>query len=193
MDANKLEQYFLEYVFNPDKEVMEQNQTVIVDNASIGKAYEISWKNKKKDAVEDWLLQRFDDNSKSKDPDEKVTIAQLDYQNNYSKSQAEGGTEGMSKTDELQWLKDFIEKHDLRRRRLVELGRLYTCDVMYLPQHFFECNPVEGIWRAIKPRYLSLSREIPWRERLQRAYDETMTEELQKKLVSESIAFCRDS
>ena len=165
---------------------MDQGQTVLVDNASIGKAYEVSFKNMKADAIVEWLEARFDEG----EHDERVVAAKIAFNMGHQLQQASGGCIGMAKTEYKKWLIKFISDRRLRQTRLEKLAETFDMRIRFLPAHYFETNPIEGFWRGVKPKFRDLPRSMPWEERLKQAYEDRISEKLQKRLVHESIKWC---
>ena len=157
-----------------------------MDNASIGKAFDESFKNVKADAIVKWLEARLDE-----DPDDdRLHEAKIAFTMAHQLKQASGGCLEMDKTDYKKWLLKFIRDRRLRQTRLEKMAKTFDMHIRFLPAHYFETDPIEGFWRGLKPRFRDLPRSMPWADRLKQAYDDRISEKLQRRLVHESIEWC---
>lgn len=103
------------------------------------------------------------------------------------------GMEEKNDTETRKYIMQFLRDTDLRKRRLVEEGKKFGIQVRFLPTGWFECDPVEKIWRRLKPKYRDYKSHYPdlnWKVRLDLAYH-AVDDEYIAKIVSEMIKWCR--
>jgi hypothetical protein len=137
---------------------MDTGQHAFVDHASVHMMFKEDTRKMTVEGLMDWVTEQQD------------ADLQILFNNKY---EAEGVAE-MNQTATRAWLMNWIRDNDLRKRKLVELGKQYDIHVHFLPTGWFETNPVEKIFCHVKPKFRDLTVKHPdwtWQQKLETAYE----------------------
>ena len=173
-----MEMYYGEEVFptlksNSESLARAPGGTALCDNASTHKAYLEQIDNMNTDDLFAWVLEKETNKQKKKEFIDKV----------------QKHWDGLPSRDCLRHMRGWIREANLRTRNLENLARLYNCQLRYVPPYYPECNPIEFVWCRLKRLYRDQPKDLPWKERLRRAYqkiDQTFID----SCIDRSIRWC---
>lgn len=134
-----------------------------MDNASTHKAFVQSLAGFSEEDLADWIM----------DLDCPVALKAK-----FNMKHSAPSVQGLNARKRKSWVMQFIREHEMRKLKLREMAKLYDDQhppqLRFLPPYHPELNPVEKIWRRLKPEYLRLKSLRPgdhWRVRLEEAYE----------------------
>jgi transposase len=176
--ADVMEMYYGDDVFpnlkgNSDSLAGAPGGTALCDNCSTHKAYLENIKDFNRDDLFAFVVEKETDIKKKKEFIDKV---QKEW-------------DGLPNRECLKNMRGWIRDSNLRTRNLENLAILYNCQLRYVPPYHPECNPIEYVWCRLKRRYRDLPRDMPWKERLRRAY-EGIDQNFIDSCIDRSIRWC---
>ena len=86
-------------------------------------------------------------------------------------------------------LRKFIRDHVLIDTKLWARAQQFSCLLMYLPQYYPECNPIERYWALLKRYYYDTDPKLPHTTRLNEALAR-IPEDYPSKCIQKSLAWC---
>ena len=142
--------------------------TVLLDNASVHRAYKQSLKGYSAEDLIAWIEEHCEGDDIQK------------FHNEYAATPGE---------PDAKWIRNFIKRHELRTVVLQELAQFYGGCVRFLPPYFPECNAIELVWRLVKNEYKKTNPAWKWEDRLKAAY-EKVTPAYIASITSTCIKWC---
>jgi len=89
-------------------------------------------------------------------------------------------------------LRGFICKHHLKDTKLWKMASdLYNVRLVYIPQYYPECNPIERYWALLKRYYYDTDRALPHKTRLTQALAR-IPDDYVDKCFRKSLEWCHE-